>query len=116
MNTITPTKPIDTGGRMPYRCLACGKDRCMLCNFCHDKECDHFMEPLTECNHRFLKPDQSKDSGHTNLVNDIEHLLIEVKNKEFHDFENDKHALPKMVLVSELEKLIARAKNGWYDN
>jgi hypothetical protein len=53
---------------------------------------------------------------HELLVSDIEKLLDEAKNKEFHDFENEKYAFPKKELVEKLEILIENVKEGKYDN
>lgn len=53
--------------------------------------------------------------GHEQLVEDVEDLLEMIDSEEFHDFKS-KHPLPKMALIAELEKLITRAKEGWYDN
>lgn len=53
---------------------------------------------------------------HELLVSDIESLLDEVKNKEFHDFEHGRYSLPKVALMDKLMMLVDNVKDGKYDN
>lgn len=55
------------------------------------------------------------DTGQINLENDIEILLIDVRDKRFHDFDSHMPA-PKMYLVRRLQEIIDNTKNGKYDN
>lgn len=57
-----------------------------------------------------------EDKGHTKLIIDIQNLLKEVHTYEFNDFKNSRYAFPKIELVSKLEAMIGRTKNGDYDN
>ena len=50
------------------------------------------------------------------LIEDLEKILEEVKNKEFTDFENEKYDMPKVELVKQLQEIIEKVKNGTYDN
>ncbi len=56
------------------------------------------------------------DEGHEKLVADLENLLIEAKNNEFHDFQNTKYSTPKMALVDKMQEIINKVKLGKYDN
>ncbi len=56
------------------------------------------------------------DEGHNELIHDIEALLNDAKNFEFHDQLNERFATPKRTLVEILETIIAKVKNGKYDN
>lgn len=56
------------------------------------------------------------DKGHDNLLSDLEKLLLEAQNEEFHDFKNNKYAAPKMELASQLEALRKNVIDGKYDN
>ncbi|MGH2613128.1 MAG: hypothetical protein ACRDFB_08810 [Rhabdochlamydiaceae bacterium] len=56
------------------------------------------------------------DLGHEKLINDLEYLVHEAHNFQFHDFKNSKYDLPKVALVDELHNLISNVKNGEYDN
>lgn len=56
------------------------------------------------------------DTGHDNLITDLEELLEEAKNFEFHDFKNMKYAIPKVELHAKLLALASRVKDGRYDN
>ena len=56
------------------------------------------------------------DNGQTSLEMDMKVLLADVIDENFHDFKSDKHATPKMALVTRLEQLIADTKGGKYDN
>lgn len=56
------------------------------------------------------------DKGHDQLLDDLELLLKEAENFDYHDYKSQKHAAPKIVLVGELDKIMARVKNGWYNN
>lgn len=59
---------------------------------------------------------EPQDEGHQRLLEDLEELLTEAEECEFHDFENKKYAAPKIALKSALSKIIARVEQGWYDN
>ena len=56
------------------------------------------------------------DLGHTQLLGDLEDLITEAKDFEFHDFKNEKYATPKMKLREKLFKLAENVVNGIYDN
>lgn len=56
------------------------------------------------------------ERGHQNLIEDLEILLVEARNFEFHDFKNEKYATPKVELAGRLETLRANVINGKYDN
>lgn len=56
----------------------------------------------------------SKD-GHIELISDLSALLKRALRFEFHDFKSEL-ATPKMELVTLLESLLTKAKNGHYDN
>jgi len=60
--------------------------------------------------------DDGLDKGHMNLLVDLELVLAEARAKEYHDFENETYATPKMELVRKLESIINNTKNGKYDN
>ena len=55
------------------------------------------------------------DTGHEQLITDLKELLAEAENFEFHDFKNEKYALPKVTLVLQLTRLITKVKEGKYD-
>ena len=56
------------------------------------------------------------ERGHQNLIEDLEILLVEARNFEFHDFKYEKYATPKVELAGRLETLRANVINGKYDN
>jgi hypothetical protein len=56
------------------------------------------------------------DEGHDNLISDLQGILSEAKNFEFHDFKNSKHPAPKMALAELLDKIRGKVINGDYDN
>lgn len=56
------------------------------------------------------------DKGHLKLTEDLNNLLCEAKQFEFHDFKNEKYAMPKKTLVDKLETIITNTKQGDYDN
>lgn len=56
------------------------------------------------------------DKGQDNLEKDLQALLNDAEDFQFHDFKNDRHATPKMALVGILQQMIENAKNGRYDN
>lgn len=47
---------------------------------------------------------------------DVQVLLREVQAGDFHDFESEKYATPKMELVARLQQLIDNTKQGKYDD
>jgi hypothetical protein len=53
---------------------------------------------------------------HELLVAHLEDICRLAKEKEFHDFENNKFPMPKMELVMQLENIIRNTKAGLYDN
>lgn len=57
-----------------------------------------------------------QDTGHTQLIADIEKLLDEARRFEFHDFKNTSFAAPKMVLAETLRIMRNKTLNGKYDN
>lgn len=57
-----------------------------------------------------------ENQGHDNLITDLEDLLEEAKNYEFHDFQNGKFAAPKMALREKLLGLAEQVVKGRYDN
>lgn len=50
------------------------------------------------------------------LEMDVKVLLSDVIDGNFHDFESEKYATPKMALVQRLEELIENTKQGKYDD
>lgn len=56
------------------------------------------------------------DKATEELVKDLEKIMEEAKDKQFHDFENDRYAFPKKVLVEKLQDMIINVKAGKYDN
>jgi hypothetical protein len=56
------------------------------------------------------------DKGHDSLIRDIENLLTNAKEFQYHDFRNDVYPMPKMALIQRLEWLVKNTKNGKYDN
>jgi hypothetical protein len=56
------------------------------------------------------------DKGHEQLIADLEAVLAEAKEYQFHDFRNRKYALPKIALNNSLGKIAARCQEGEYDN
>lgn len=57
-----------------------------------------------------------QDQGQRALQLDVHILLQDVIDGNFHDFESEKYATPKMALISRLEQMITDCKNGKYDN
>lgn len=57
-----------------------------------------------------------KENGQQALELDIKELLSDTIDQNFHDFRSDKHATPKLALVSRLQQLIENTKQGKYDN
>lgn len=57
-----------------------------------------------------------EDRGHKQLLVDLEFILSEAKNFQYHDFRNEAYATPKIELVNHLSKVIENAKQGLYDN
>ena len=56
------------------------------------------------------------DEGHLNLIRDIQALLYEAEAGEFHDFANEKYALPKVELSNKLHDMRMGVIEGRYDN
>jgi len=61
-------------------------------------------------------PEEKKDKGHELLVEDIRAIYDDVMKYEFHDFKNDKYALPKMELINKLSAMRKSIFAGKYDN
>lgn len=57
-----------------------------------------------------------KDVGHDLLIKDLESLLREAKEFQFHDFKNLKYPTPKVALTIKLRDLAEQCKSGRYDN
>jgi len=66
----------------------------------------------------FEKPTSARevDCGHMNLLSDLETILRNAKNKEYHDFSNSRFATPKMALAEHLNEIRENVINGKYDN
>lgn len=60
--------------------------------------------------------DEANDTGHKALMVDMEILLEDTKDFQFHDYKNEKYPAPKLALVNRLNELAQNAKNGKYDN
>lgn len=56
------------------------------------------------------------EKEHTQLIADIEFLLKEAKDYEFHDFNNEKYPAPKKALMDIVEKIRYNILAGKYDN
>lgn len=56
------------------------------------------------------------DEGHDALITDLEALLQEAENFEFHDYKNPTHAFPKLKLSEKLLALRQNVVEGKYDN
>lgn len=56
------------------------------------------------------------DQGHLNLLTDIKELLFEAESGEFHDFANQKYAMPKVELSNRLHQIRMNVVEGKYDN
>lgn len=56
------------------------------------------------------------DEGTEALKLDIHVLLSDVIDGNFHDFNSEKYATPKMALVTRLNEIIENTKQGKYDN
>lgn len=56
------------------------------------------------------------DQGHESLITDLEVLLDEAEDYEFHDFKNRNYAAPKVTLAEKLHQLRENIINGKYDN
>lgn len=56
------------------------------------------------------------DVGHNELMADVTDLLEEAVNFSYHDFVSEKHATPKMALVTKLQSMIKACQEGKYDN
>lgn len=55
-------------------------------------------------------------TGHERLIKDLEELLQEAKQYEFHDFKNTHYATPKVMLRAKLHGLASNVMIGTYDN
>lgn len=58
----------------------------------------------------------TQDTGHQNLINDIDALRAEVVGFEFHDFKNEKYFAPKIALADKFRELRNNTITGKYDN
>lgn len=58
----------------------------------------------------------NEDTGHIGLMADLRGLIRDAMNYEFHDYKNKKYSEPKLALAANLEQILSRVKNGWYDN
>lgn len=56
------------------------------------------------------------DDGHLGLMKDVNDLHRDARNYQFHDYKNTKYPMPKVALIATLERIISRAKNGYYNN
>lgn len=56
------------------------------------------------------------DAGHQALLKDVAMLTREVIDFQFHDFKNQRYAMPKVELVSRLQALTKNTMDGKYDN
>jgi len=59
---------------------------------------------------------EANDSGHKQLIFDLQSLMHEALDYEFHDFKNKKYDAPKIELYRKLTTLANRVKEGHYDN
>ena len=75
------------------------------------KNTDEFFEKLLE--ELENKPD---DEGHYLLLRDLWLLWKEAVNHEFHDFKNEKYAMPKVELHKKLLEIDKSVMEGRYDN
>jgi len=57
-----------------------------------------------------------EDKGHVALMDDLTDIYQEATKYEFHDFKNEKYSAPKMALVQMLNGILAKLKDGKYDN
>lgn len=53
---------------------------------------------------------------HTKLITDLEALAAEARAGNFHDFQSQEYAAPKMVLANRLRVMRNDVINGKYDN
>jgi len=60
--------------------------------------------------------DYIQDKGHKNLIVDLNALFLDAISKEFHDFENQKYAMPKVELSNRLHQIRMNVVEGKYDN
>jgi len=56
------------------------------------------------------------DQGHENLINDLEHLLSQAKDNQYHDYKNTELPAPKIALRGELLVMADNVVKGRYDN
>lgn len=64
----------------------------------------------------FQKETPKKDDGHVLLMQDIADLASDATNYEFHDFKNEKYAVPKVELRNRLLAMAQAVIDGKYDN
>lgn len=70
---------------------------------------------MTDENAKISEP-KITDEGHLNLLKDIKELLYEAESGEFHDFANEKYAMPKVELSNRLHQIRMNVIEGKYDN
>lgn len=56
------------------------------------------------------------DDGHVKLMNDLDALVLDAAKGEFHDFANQKYAMPKVELSNRLHQIRMNVVEGKYDN
>ena len=56
------------------------------------------------------------DKGHMQLMTDLKSFLGDAEAGKYHDFHPNGHLMPKVALISTLQRLIDAGKNGSYDN
>ena len=59
--------------------------------------------------------EESQDSGTKVLIEDLEKILQNAKEFEYHDFKNRKYDAPKITLVMHLNDIATNTMNGKYD-
>lgn len=59
---------------------------------------------------------EKKKDGHNQLIGDLQEIWLNANENEYHDFQNEKYATPKVALVNHLQRIINKVKNGDYDN
>lgn len=58
----------------------------------------------------------SEDKGHRKLIEDIEALLTDAREYQFHDYKNTRYEAPKLELLKRLNAMCEGVKNDRYDN
>ena len=61
-------------------------------------------------------PPEDKNDAHNKLMTDLVDVVYEAYHYEFHDFKNEKYAMPKAELQAKLSKIMSNVINGNYDN